>query len=375
MAKNIVICCDGTGNEFNLSHNSNVVKLYSTLVLDGSQVGYYHPGVGTMGDPSALTWYEREWTRALGLAFGYGLFDDVGRAYGFLMEQYEHGDLVYVFGFSRGAYTARALAGLINMYGLLRPGNEPQVPYILRMYKLCWKDDANFNQHVDEARAYAQTFSRPCPVHFIGVWDTVSSVGWFTRPAALPYTGTNAIVTHGRHALSIDERRCFFRQNVWGPALRQGDHGCPVDQDIKQVWFAGVHSDIGGSYEEKESGLAKITLEWMLMQAMDQGLKVDRAKAERVLGKTDPQFAPPDPLACIHESLQGFWWQLAELLPHKHYDYTAKRYVWYWPRGRHRTILPQPCVHETVGLRINDKVNYKPGNLPKPGSVEPWRRF
>src|SRR4051812_45760522 len=108
MPKNIIICCDGTGNEFG-TENSNVVKLYKTLVCNESQIAYYHPGVGTMGARSALTRAGKWWTNVIGKAFGYGISDNVADAYQFLMRYFEPGDKVYVFGFSRGAYTARSL--------------------------------------------------------------------------------------------------------------------------------------------------------------------------------------------------------------------------------------------------------------------------
>ena len=101
-SRNIVICCDGTGNEFG-EQNSNVVKLYSTLVIDNAQVGYYHPGVGTMGSPTARNRIERGWTRLKGLAFGAGLMANVGDAYRYLMNTYRDGDRIFLFGFSRGA--------------------------------------------------------------------------------------------------------------------------------------------------------------------------------------------------------------------------------------------------------------------------------
>ena len=126
MPKNIVICCDGTGNSFeNPDNDSNVIKLYSTLVIDGAkQVGYYHPGVGTLGDPTARNWFSRNWSKVKGLAFGGGLLDNVGDAYRFMMDVYEVGDQVYLFGFSRGAYTVRALAGVLRMFGVLNSGND-----------------------------------------------------------------------------------------------------------------------------------------------------------------------------------------------------------------------------------------------------------
>src|SRR5437899_8276642 len=134
MAKNIVICCDGTGNQFG-EQNSNVVKLYQTLVSNTSQVPYYHPGVGTMGSRNALTRIGKLWTRGIGLAFGYGISDNIADAYQFLMRAFEPGDQVYVFGFSRGAYTARALCGMLHVVGLLTEGNEGLIPYAIRMIK------------------------------------------------------------------------------------------------------------------------------------------------------------------------------------------------------------------------------------------------
>jgi uncharacterized protein (DUF2235 family) len=111
------------------------VKLYSTLVIDSErQVGYYHPGVGTMGAPSAHNKISKAWSVLMGLAFGAGLLANVGDAYRYLMNVYEDGDKVFIFGFSRGAYTARALAGVLHMFGLLCPGNDGLIPYIIRLY-------------------------------------------------------------------------------------------------------------------------------------------------------------------------------------------------------------------------------------------------
>ena len=132
MGKNIVICCDGTGNEFG-DRNSNVVKLFATLVLDPrTQVAYYDPGIGTMGANNALTKIGKWFTKVLGLAFGYGLLDNVGDAYRFLMQNWEPGDRLYLFGFSRGAYTVRVLASMLHLFGLLPRDNEQLTPYILR---------------------------------------------------------------------------------------------------------------------------------------------------------------------------------------------------------------------------------------------------
>lgn len=378
MPKNIVICCDGTGNQFNLERNSNVVKLYSTLIINDRQIGYYHPGVGTMGAPAALHWYDRVWTQVKGLAFGYGLFEDVGRAYQYLMENYQEHDKIYLFGFSRGAYTVRALASLLKMFGLLCPGNEAQIPYVLRMFDRRGKADAHEDDLLEEARVFQEIFSRKCFVHFLGVWDTVSSVGWVTEPVRLPYTARNPIVANIRHALSIDERRIFFRQNTVRP-LKLGDElgdgtTSPITQDVKQVWFAGVHSDVGGSYLEQESGLAKITLEWMLIEAMGKDLLVDPERAKKALQLDNPDSAP-NPYAQQHESLTGPWWIL-EFLPHRQYNFKTDDYSYTIPLGRHRYIAGVPQVHETVRLRMADpKLNYAPANLPQGRTEEPWIKF
>jgi uncharacterized protein (DUF2235 family) len=133
MPKNLVLCCDGTANEF-AKDRTNVVKLFFTLDRDPArQVAYYHPGLGTMEPPGTLTRATRIATRLAGQAFGYGLEADIRDAYIFLMNNFEEGDRVFLFGFSRGAYTARAVASLLRMYGLIPRGNEALVPYAIRM--------------------------------------------------------------------------------------------------------------------------------------------------------------------------------------------------------------------------------------------------
>ncbi|HZQ23101.1 MAG TPA: DUF2235 domain-containing protein [Terriglobales bacterium] len=374
MAKNIVICCDGTGNEFAADDNSNVVKLYSTLQIDDKQVAFYHPGVGTMGSPAALTWAEKYWTKVLGLAFGRGLLEDVSLAYEFLMEKYEDGDSIYLFGFSRGAYTARAVAAVLHMYGLLYSGNESLIAYMLRMFARRTRQQGNIHQTFEVAHEFKGTFSRDCLIHFVGVWDTVSSVGWIYDPVVLPYTARNPIMQIGRHAISIDEHRCFFQNNLWGRPFINGDDQYRVDQNIKQVWFAGVHSDVGGSYPELESGLSKIALEWMLAESSQAGLLISQKKAEKVLGYSGGPCAKPDPAACQHESLRGPWWAV-EFLPYRYYDFDTREYRYRIPRGAHRTIPEGSTLHETVIDRMTLVPEYRPTNLPKSYQIEPWVKF
>jgi uncharacterized protein (DUF2235 family) len=365
MPKNIVLCCDGTGNEFG-ENNSNVVKLYQALVCDETQATYYHPGVGTMGARSALTGIGRWWTRLIGYAFGYGVSDNVADAYQFLMRTFKPGDQVYVFGFSRGAYTARVLCGLLHMVGLLREDNEGLIPYAIRLLR---RKPLTKGDFVIAAK-FKQTFSRECKPHFVGVWDTVSSTGWIYNAVDFPFTkaASNPDLDIVRHAVSIDERRAFFRQNLFGSPSKDNPH-----QSVEEVWFAGVHSDVGGGYPEAESQLAKLTLRWMLCEAQLAGLRVDPRRQAEILGGKPPDVAP-DPGGKMHESLSGFWWHVAEVWPKvvRKPDPANPAGPWkkslYFNLGRRRWIGPDsnPAVHQSVAERIaNPALRYDPSNLPQ----------
>lgn len=369
MSKNIVICCDGTGNGFDhVDQESNVAKLYSSLTVDSAQRCYYHPGVGTMGSPNSRGRVEREWSRIKGLAFGAGLLANVGDAYRYLMDTYNDGDEIYLFGFSRGSFTVRALASLIHVYGLLCAGNQEAIPYILQMYAKASREAKHQKKTFPSNEAFKWQFSHANQVRikFCGIWDTVSSYGWVYDPIQLPFLGCNPIIDIGRHAVSIHERRCFYKDNLWGapePA-----------QDIRQVWFSGVHSDIGGSYLEQTSGLSKIAFEWMLVEAAKAGLRIEEAKAGVMLGKCAPspsieglpQFATPDVNACLHQSLRGAWW-LLEFLPQEDPHVHGRR--WHLPLGHKRTIPENSYIHQSV---IEGK--WKPESLPR-HTVEPRVTF
>jgi uncharacterized protein (DUF2235 family) len=372
MAKNVVICCDGTANEF-ARNNTNVVKLYSALVHDQpSQCTYYHPGVGTMEPPGALTPLARRFTRVLGLALGAYLENDIRDAYVFLMNVYHPEDKVFLFGFSRGAYTVRAVASLLHMYGLLRPGNEALVPYAIRMMTAITKArekpgeqayQKEIKAYFDLAAQFKATMSRDCKPWFVGIWDTVSSVGWIENPLRLPFSADNPDIEIGRHAVAIDERRAFFRSNLW---KRSGSPDVPHGpRNALQVWFPGVHCDVGGGYPEDQSGLSKLALEWMLDEAEPFGLMVNQQQRRRVLGDASAQigdfvYQPPNPDGPIHESLAGAW-KLAEYVPKRHFNWTTRQEEHRMNRSRRRTIPPGSWVHWSAYERQG---NYA-GRLPK----------
>jgi len=369
MPKNIVVCCDGTGNGFDkVKEESNVAKLYCSLSVNSSQVCYYHPGVGTMGSPNSRGWIEREWSRVKGLAFGAGLLANIGDAYRYLMDTYEDGDDIYLFGFSRGAFTVRALASVIHVYGLLCPGNLEAVPYILQMYSRNSRRAKHQRRTfaADEAFKWQFSHANEVKIKFCGLWDTVSSYGWIYDPIQLPFLGSNPIIEIGRHAVSIHERRCFYRDNLWGNPKG--------NQDIRQVWFAGVHSDVGGSYTENTSGLSKIALEWMLVEARNAGLEIEDKKARVVLGESRPtpeieglpEFAAPKEDDRPHKSLKGKWW-LLEVLPQQDPHVNGKR--WHLPLGHAREIPPGSLIHESV-FRGKQKT---PALIDH--RVEPWGRL
>ncbi len=369
MSKDIVVCCDGTGNEYGRA-NSNVVKLYWTLAYPVKHTAYYHPGLGTMGARSALSAISKWWTKVKGLAFGYGLSDNIADVYSFLMASFEPGDRIFFFGFSRGAYTARAVCGLLQMFGLLTPGNEALIPYAIRLLK------SNDPRKFEIAAAFRRTFSVPCAPHFLGLWDTVSSVGWFFSPifirgGNLPFTATLHDIPVVRHAVSIDERRAFFRQNLF-------HEPAPPNQDLQQVWFPGTHSDVGGSDPENESGLSKIALRWILCEAQSAGLSFDSARVMAMLGGSLPYVAP-DFAAQLHKSLHGIWW-LAELWPK-----LSSRVVSppgqtpeQWKQtirinfGRARFIPPNAHIHQSAFDRMqNPATKYHPKNLPQAPAQQP----
>jgi uncharacterized protein (DUF2235 family) len=371
--RNIVVCCDGTANEF-AENKTNVIKLYSVLDHDSiKQIAYYHPGLGTMEPAGALTNFARKVTKLLGQAVGYGLSTDIQDAYVFLMKEFRDQDRLFLFGFSRGAYTARALASFLRMYGLIREGNEAQVPYAIRMMMGIHRAEIRKDKEASEkyfalAREFKATMcSIQCKPHFVGVWDTVSSVGWVENPLRLPYTANNSDIGIGRHAIAIDEHRAFFRTNLW---MRPQDEAIEWGpKNVKQVWFPGVHCDVGGGYAEAESGLSKLALDWMLQEAKAAGLFVLPEKEKEVLGiNATGKFVMPDPNAGAHESLSGAW-NIAEFIPKRHYNWKKKCEERRMNFYRRRTIPPGSLVHESVFERQDNYAKRVPSDAVRASTL------
>lgn len=360
MSKNVVLCLDGTSNEYG-RENTNVVRLFELLDKDGpgGQTMFYDPGIGTFSASPVLNAVTRTVMKTLGMAFGLGLTANLKDAYRFLMETYEPGDRVFVFGFSRGAYTARVLAGLLRMCGLLPRGNDNLVDYAVRLYA-GKKFDISLGDEASGVAGFKHTFARPCPVHFLGLWDTVSSVGWVWDPKTYPYTATLEGVRTVRHAVSVDERRAFFRQN------RARRHS-----DLVEVWFPGVHSDVGGGYPAAEGHLGRISLEWMLVEAHRAGLELDEAAAVRAVETSRPLVGPSH---SVHESLTGPW-HLAEVFPKMRWSSRRRKRLPHLNLWKPRTLRDREHIHESVQHKREDDSGYVPVNVPENPRVVPWVRF
>ena len=406
--RNIVICCDGTGNE--ISENiSNVLKLYRCLrkteKTEPRQLVFYDPGVGTLARPNPWRKLSQDFTAILGLATGYGLDDKVLASYSFLVRNYREGDQIYLFGFSRGAYTVRVLAGLIHKVGLISPEQANLAGSGLTSYKQFsgdggheeTADDANDDDgplpadRDDQAAQFARILSTRWPtIRFVGVWDTVASV-IVPRPdrlywpslEELAFTLENPSVKTFRQAISIDERRCMFRLKQWDAPQtfnfnRWGKTNNSEPQDILQVWFAGVHSDIGGGYPEVESGLSKYPLLWMIDEAIKSGLQVD-ARTVNTLAwgrqrKNSPfSYVAPNAEALLHNSLHGAWWIL-EFVPkaakYKQWPARQVHFGFYIPDAEPRPIPEGAVIHESVVKRMEKIRDYRPVNLP--AKYETW---
>ena len=293
MSKKLIICADGTWNdEDGASGQTNVAKIHhalqSNFVEQADQRVCYVTGVGT-----------RFGERIRGGAFGYGLSNNILDAYRFLVEHYEESDRLFFFGFSRGAYTVRSLAGFIRNSGLLRKENIDHIDEAFTLYR-----DRSDTTHPDseKAKLFRQRYAYEADIEFIGVWDTVGSLGiplprlrllaWIAGLIRKDWqfhdTKLSSRVRYAYHAVSIHERRGTFEPTLW----EKQDHS--VDQVLEQVWFTGVHCDVGGGY--RATGLADASLLWMVEKAEKCGLLFRRDALNATLG------VAPDPLGRLHDS-------------------------------------------------------------------------
>lgn len=328
MAKNILVFSDGTCNDTDEGYPTNVYKLYQMVVRrDPQQVAFYDPGVGT------------NLFRVSGAAFGVGISKNIREGYEFIVDYYQPGDRIFLFGFSRGAYTARSLAGMIQKSGILKRGHSELIGQAYDLYKQ--------RDNQDEAAQFQQSYcwldsdnegSRPA-VHLIGVWDTVSALGFplapvrSLNPLSRRWYGFHDArlhenVAHGYQALSIDDQRKIFHPQLWEERNLEG-------QVMEQVWFSGVHSNIGGGY--RRSGLSDLALEWMVAKAVAAGLLLWDNHPQRVLRSADAKGK-------IYDSRAGL----------------GKVYL-----PQLRTIPDGAQIHESVIERMEDAdCRYTPQNLP-----------
>ena len=333
MPKKIIISFDGTWNtpdvksEIKGNKSTNVWKLHSSIPAmdkDGTvQEKWYDKGVGT-------AWYDR----ISGGAFGVGLSDNILDGYRQLVKTFEAGDLVYIFGFSRGAYTARSLVGLIRNAGLLKPEHLDLTNEASGLYRT--RDEGADSER---AELFRSNFSRTITIHMLGIWDTVGALGiplesfsWFNRSYyEFHDTELSSIVHNAYHAVAIDEWRKNYQCTLWDPKSKPNQH-------VEQVWFCGAHANIGGGYSN--NNLSDIALVWMINKAIGCGLGVDNAKVPSL-----PK-APPPTINSYKEFLRGAYSQFNP--PHF--------------REIGKTAFGQESIDPSVEERLKQDTEYKPKN-------------
>ncbi|GAA5852465.1 hypothetical protein JCM8547_006791 [Rhodosporidiobolus lusitaniae] len=294
-SRTLILCFDGTGNAFG-QNVTNLPTLFGLLSEDPQkQLSYYQTGIGTAIATQASPWAPTKILEKIGQAIDAGVAWSLGshimKGYEWLMNQYLPGDKIFIFGFSRGAFTARALAGMLQQVGLLPAGNSESIPLAYSIYK---KSETQLTPSETLSQGFKRTFSREVRVHFVGVWDTVSSVGaiW---PRTLPFAAGSNYIRHFRQALALDECRARYAEQVW--VDEDNDHPwCGKDDEhapttIQEVWFAGAHSNIGGGEFPYDGyitpALSNLSFRWMVREAVEQGLELDSAHVA-----SSPIFSP-----------------------------------------------------------------------------------
>jgi uncharacterized protein (DUF2235 family) len=336
--KRIAIFCDGTWNTPDESESgklcqTNVVKMANALSptsIDGKrQILYYDTGIGSEGSMIK---------RVFDGATGSGISRNILEAYRFIIQNYEPGDELFLFGFSRGAYTVRSLSGLIRNSGILKIINIDQID---RAYQIYRSRKPDLQPRAEEATLFRKTFAveESTRIQFIGVWDTVGSLGnplflngFFGKQNQFHDTELSSKINYAFHALAVDENRKSFEATLW----HQKDDS--KNQVLEQVWFAGIHSDIGGGFVE--TGLSDIALKWMLEKAESCNLNFES------IGMN------PSPDAEKHESYTGFYKLQSKLL----------RPIDALIPGKGKT---NESLHLSVIERYKNDKSYRPGNLEK----------
>lgn len=283
--KRIIILADGTWNSPEHGLPTNVLQMARAIAPragDVEQVVFYDWGVGT------------DRLKLGGGLSGAGIDKNIMDGYRFLVHNYDADDELYFFGFSRGAYTVRSLAGFLRNCGLLRREQAWRTPEAYQLYRRrdhASKPDGEMAMAFRAAYAVADI----TPIEFVGVWDTVGSLGipvpfWGTvgeRNVLFHDTEPSHIVRHARHAMAIDENRSDFAPTCWAPK---------PGLDLRQVWFAGVHADVGGGY--KDAGLSHCAIRWMVDEATACGLRFEPFLLEAI---------QPNPLDRMHDERTGIY--------------------------------------------------------------------
>lgn len=372
--KNIVLLSDGTGNSAAKLFKTNVWRLYQALDLtnEKKQIAYYDDGVGSSSfRPLAL----------LGGAFGWGLKRNVIDLYAFLCRNYEDGDRIYCFGFSRGAFTIRILTGVVNSQGLVKADSEEKLheaaTAAFERYRNVWKHwkrgmgkakrrimrSASAQRPKESARSAKDT----PPIAFVGLWDTVAAYGVpiagltqalsFVLPLSVPDRNPCPIVKRACHALALDDERTTFHPVLWNEADLPEEHRRDAshirDEVISQVWFAGMHSDVGGGYAEEH--LALTTLDWMIGQAKDLAFDPETLKRLKAAMNVN---------GMLHDSRKGTG-QAYRYLPRR-----IDKLVNDAADPENQVIIDRPKIHESVFRRIaHSDESYAPIVLPEDYAV------
>ena len=390
MSRNIVLLSDGTGNSSAKVWRTNVWRTFEALDLSGSdQVAFYDDGVGTSSfKPWAI----------LGGAFGFGLKRNVIDIYKFACRNYrDDGDRLFGFGFSRGAFTIRVVGGLILNQGLVTAANEAELDkkaraayreYRRERYHTVFGVEKFFRAIRDlfVRDGYDRSQNRQVPkIHFVGVWDTVAAYGApldeMTRgisryiwPLELPtHTLPRDRVTRACQALALDEERTTFHPELWNEGdvplvpVDPGKERYIKDEQLSQVWFAGVHSNVGGGYPD--DSLAYIPFVWMITEAQRSGLKFKSDVAKPPAPVADPDtfknaISMRDKDGRIYDPRAGlgayyrYGPRKLELLCNANYGKTKDE--------DDTVIIWRPKIHESAFRRIDNRAHaYAPVGLPR----------